>query len=58
MLLIRPAAVNDVPLLLRFFCELAEYERQPNAGSGAARLLVSRVISTGRRNTKLEPTLH
>ena len=31
MLLIRPAAVNDVPLLLRFFCELAEYERQPNA---------------------------
>jgi hypothetical protein len=31
MLLVRPAAVNDVPLLLRFFCELGEYERQPNA---------------------------
>jgi GNAT superfamily N-acetyltransferase len=31
MLLIRPAAVSDVPLLLRFFRELAEYERQPDA---------------------------
>jgi GNAT superfamily N-acetyltransferase len=31
MLLIRPAIVTDVPLLLRFFRELAEYERQPNA---------------------------
>jgi GNAT superfamily N-acetyltransferase len=31
MLLIRPAAVRDVPLLLRFFRELAEYERQPDA---------------------------
>jgi GNAT superfamily N-acetyltransferase len=31
MLLIRAAAVGDVPLLLRFFRELAEYERQPNA---------------------------
>ena len=30
MLLIRAAAVSDVPLLLRFFRELAEYERQPN----------------------------
>jgi hypothetical protein len=29
MLLIRAAAVSDVPLLLRFFRELAEYERQP-----------------------------
>ena len=31
MLLIRAAAVGDVPLLLRFFRELAEFERQPNA---------------------------
>ena len=31
MLLIRAAAASDVPLLLRFFRELAEYERQPNA---------------------------
>ena len=30
MLLIRAADVSDVPLLLRFFRELAEYERQPN----------------------------
>jgi GNAT superfamily N-acetyltransferase len=31
MLSIRAAAVSDVPLLLGFFRELAEYERQPNA---------------------------
>jgi len=31
MLLIRAATVSDVPLLLRFFRELAEYERQPDA---------------------------
>ena len=31
MLLIRAATVSDVPLLLRFFRELAEYERQPGA---------------------------
>jgi hypothetical protein len=31
MLTIRAAAVSDVPLLLRFFRELAEYERQPGA---------------------------
>jgi hypothetical protein len=31
MLLIRAAAVSDVPLLLRFSRELAEYERQPGA---------------------------
>jgi GNAT superfamily N-acetyltransferase len=31
MLLIRAAAVSDVPLLLRFFREFAEYERQPGA---------------------------
>lgn len=31
MLLIRPAAVTDAPLLLRFIRELAEYERQPDA---------------------------
>ena len=31
MFLIRPAAVSDVPLLLRFFRELAEYERQSDA---------------------------
>jgi GNAT superfamily N-acetyltransferase len=31
MLLIRPAVVGDVPLLLRFFSELAEYERQADA---------------------------
>jgi hypothetical protein len=30
MLLIRAALVSDVPLLLRFFRELAEYGRQPN----------------------------
>jgi len=30
MLSIRPATVSDVPLLLRFFRELAEYERQPD----------------------------
>lgn len=31
MLLIRAAEVSDVPLLLRFSRELAEYERQPGA---------------------------
>jgi len=31
MLLIRAATVSDVPLLLRFFRELAEYERQLDA---------------------------
>lgn len=31
MLLIRAAVVSDAPLLLRFFQELAEYERQPGA---------------------------
>jgi GNAT superfamily N-acetyltransferase len=31
MLSIRAATVSDVPLLLRFFRELAEYERQPCA---------------------------
>jgi len=31
MLSIRAAGVNDVPLLLRFFRELAEYERYPDA---------------------------
>ncbi len=31
MLIIRAAAVADAPLLLRFFRELAEYERTPNA---------------------------
>ena len=31
MLIIRPAIVSDVPLLWRFSCELAEYERQPDA---------------------------
>jgi GNAT superfamily N-acetyltransferase len=31
MLMIRAATVSDVPLLLRFFHELAEYERQPDA---------------------------
>ena len=31
MLLIRPAAVSDMPLLLRFSREFAEYERQPDA---------------------------
>jgi GNAT superfamily N-acetyltransferase len=31
MLLIRAAAVGDVPLLLRFSREFAEYERQPDA---------------------------
>lgn len=31
MLLIRPATVDDVPLLKKFFRELAEYEREPNA---------------------------
>lgn len=31
MLVIRPAAVSDVPLLVRFSRELAEYERQPGA---------------------------
>ena len=31
MLVIRAAAVGDVPLLLRFFRELAEYEREPGA---------------------------
>jgi GNAT superfamily N-acetyltransferase len=31
MLIIRPAVVSDVPLLLRFSRELAEYERQPDA---------------------------
>lgn len=30
MLTIRAAVVNDVPLLLSFFRELADYERQPN----------------------------
>jgi GNAT superfamily N-acetyltransferase len=31
MLLIRAAAISDVPLLLTFFRELAEYEGQPGA---------------------------
>ena len=31
MLVIRAAAVSDVPLLLRFSRELAEYERQLGA---------------------------
>jgi hypothetical protein len=31
MLFLRAATVTDVPLLLRFFRELAEYERQPDA---------------------------
>jgi GNAT superfamily N-acetyltransferase len=31
MLLIRASAISDVPLLLRFFREFAEYERQPGA---------------------------
>ena len=31
MLSIRVAAVSDVPMLLRFFHEFAEYERQPGA---------------------------
>jgi GNAT superfamily N-acetyltransferase len=31
MLLIRPATIDDVPLLMRFSRELAEYEREPNA---------------------------
>ena len=31
LLSIRAADVNDVPLLLRFSCELAEYERQAGA---------------------------
>jgi GNAT superfamily N-acetyltransferase len=31
MLLIRAAAISDVPLLLTFFRELAEYEGQPRA---------------------------
>ena len=31
MLSIRPAAVSDVPLLLRFSREFAEFERQPGA---------------------------
>jgi GNAT superfamily N-acetyltransferase len=31
VLLIRPSAISDVPLLLRFFREFAEYERQPGA---------------------------
>jgi hypothetical protein len=31
MLLIRPAAVSDVPSLLRFSREFAAYERQPDA---------------------------
>ena len=31
MLLIRPAAVSDMPLLLRFSREFAEYERQADA---------------------------
>jgi GNAT superfamily N-acetyltransferase len=31
MLMIRAATVSDAPLLLRFFRELAEYERKPDA---------------------------
>jgi GNAT superfamily N-acetyltransferase len=31
MLFIRASAISDVPLLLRFFREFAEYERQPGA---------------------------
>ena len=30
MLIIHPATVSDVPVLLRFSRELAEYERQPD----------------------------
>ena len=28
---IRPATPSDVPAMLRFICELADYEREPNA---------------------------
>lgn len=31
MLLIRPATVDDVPLLMRFSRELADYEREPSS---------------------------
>jgi GNAT superfamily N-acetyltransferase len=31
MLNIRPATPADVPVILRFICELAEYEREPEA---------------------------
>src|SRR5579864_4357062 len=31
MLLIRPATIDDVPLLMRFSRELAQYEREPSA---------------------------
>src|SRR5512137_758940 len=31
MLLIRPATIDDVPLVMSFSRELAEYEREPNA---------------------------
>ena len=41
MLLIRAAAAIDVPLLLRFFRELAEYERQPNAVVVKEKTLIS-----------------
>jgi hypothetical protein len=46
MLLIRPAAPSDVPLLLRCFRELAEYQRQPHA------VVVEEMSRYGRRATR------
>ena len=40
MLKIRPATVNDVGLILEFICELAEYERQPQAVTATEAALV------------------
>jgi hypothetical protein len=40
MLTIRAATVSDVPLLLRFFRELAEYERQAGAVVIAEEMLI------------------
>ena len=46
MLLIRPAAPSDVPLLLRCFRELAEYQRQPHA------VVVEELSRYGRQATR------
>ena len=40
MLTLRPAALDDVPLILQFIRELAEYEREPQAAVATAEDLI------------------
>jgi len=47
MLNIRPATTNDVPLILVFIRELAEYEREPQAAVATAEDLLRDGFTTG-----------